>query len=75
MDLPGLRGIGESRTPEALREFVDDAARRVRETQQAILAGRVEARPADPDKCRWCDYRDACRVETLGAESVEGAAG
>jgi ATP-dependent helicase/DNAse subunit B len=28
-----------------------------------IRAGRVEPHPADPDSCRFCDYRDACRID------------
>jgi ATP-dependent helicase/DNAse subunit B len=32
-----------------------------------IRAGRVESTPADPDKCRYCEFRDVCRVETGGA--------
>ncbi|MGA2267420.1 MAG: PD-(D/E)XK nuclease family protein [Bryobacteraceae bacterium] len=39
-----------------------------------IRAGRVEAAPADPDKCGYCDYRDVCRVEAGRAEALaEGA--
>jgi ATP-dependent helicase/DNAse subunit B len=39
-----------------------------------IRAGRVDAAPANPDKCRYCDYRDVCRVEAGRAEALaEGA--
>jgi ATP-dependent helicase/DNAse subunit B len=35
-----------------------------------IRSGRVEVRPTDPDKCRFCDVSDVCRVETsASAES------
>jgi CRISPR/Cas system-associated exonuclease Cas4 (RecB family) len=73
--MEGLRGIGESRTREALRELMDDAERLARETQVGILSGRVEVKPADTDRCRWCDYRDVCRVDTLGVieEKAEAA--
>ena len=27
--------------------------------------GRVEIAPADPDKCRFCDAKDVCRVEVV----------
>ncbi len=60
--------------PEELRGRMDAAARRAAEAHEAILAGRVEAHPADPKKCDWCDYRDACRVETIAAEIGAGAA-
>jgi RecB family exonuclease len=39
-----------------------------------IRAGRVESTPAKPEKCRYCDFRDVCRVEAGEAEAlVEGA--
>ncbi|MGP8246826.1 MAG: PD-(D/E)XK nuclease family protein [Bryobacteraceae bacterium] len=38
-----------------------------------IRSGRVEPDPADPAKCRQCDYRDACRFRSRQA-AVEGAA-
>jgi len=41
---------------------------------EEIRAGRIDVVPADPDKCRFCDYRDVCRVETGGAAvEAEGA--
>jgi predicted RecB family nuclease len=39
-----------------------------------IRAGRVESMPANPDKCRYCEFRDVCRVEVGEAEALaEGA--
>jgi ATP-dependent helicase/DNAse subunit B len=35
-----------------------------------IRAGRVDVAPANPDKCRYCEFRDACRVEAGGAEAL-----
>ena len=72
--LPGLERIGQSRTREALRELMDEAARRATEVQEAIASGGIAVQPADPDKCRWCDFRHACRVETLAAEIAAVAA-
>jgi ATP-dependent helicase/DNAse subunit B len=40
---------------------------------EEIRSGRVAPSPADPVKCRRCDYRDACRFRTKQA-AVEGAA-
>jgi ATP-dependent helicase/DNAse subunit B len=73
VSIPGLERIGESRTPEALRELMDDASQRAVATHDAITSGRVTAQPADTNKCRWCDYRDACRIETIGVETAVGA--
>jgi ATP-dependent helicase/DNAse subunit B len=35
-----------------------------------IRAGRVDVAPANPDKCRYCDFRDVCRVEAGEAEAL-----
>jgi ATP-dependent helicase/DNAse subunit B len=40
---------------------------------QEIRAGRVAPRPADPDQCRRCDYRDVCRFQAAPAGLAEGA--
>jgi len=34
----------------------------------------VEPHPADPDKCRFCDYRDVCRFDAAATARAEGAA-
>ena len=73
VSVPGLQRVGESRTPEALRELMDDASRRAVAAHEAITSGRVSAQPADTTKCRWCDYRDACRIETISQETAVGA--
>ena len=41
---------------------------------EEIRGGRIEASPADRENCAFCDYRDACRVETAAAvAAVESA--
>ena len=35
-----------------------------------IRAGRVDVAPVNPDKCRYCEFRDVCRVEAGGAEAL-----
>jgi len=35
-----------------------------------IRAGRVDVAPANPDKCRYCEFRDVCRVEAGEAEAL-----
>jgi ATP-dependent helicase/DNAse subunit B len=35
-----------------------------------IRAGRVDVAPANPDKCRYCDFRDVCRVAAGEAEAL-----
>ncbi|MGA2736520.1 MAG: PD-(D/E)XK nuclease family protein [Bryobacteraceae bacterium] len=39
-----------------------------------VRAGRVEPHPAEPDKCRLCDFRDVCRFEIAAPALAEGAA-
>jgi len=39
-----------------------------------IRSGRVEVRPTDADKCRFCDVRDVCRVETSALTQRRGDA-
>jgi ATP-dependent helicase/DNAse subunit B len=54
--------------------WLETAAERTRAAVAAIRAGNVEASPADPGKCRWCDCRDVCRVVAREARAVaEGA--
>ena len=49
---------------------------------EEIRSGRVEARPANAENCRFCDARDICRfevrqaaekVDTQAAQTAEGA--
>ncbi|MGA3016222.1 MAG: PD-(D/E)XK nuclease family protein [Bryobacteraceae bacterium] len=39
----------------------------------AIRSGRMEVAPKDRDKCRYCDFRDVCRVAGEEAAVAEGA--
>ena len=62
--VPGLQ-LGESRTPAALRELIIEAEQGAIQTWESIVSGNMEVRPADTNKCRYCDYRDICRVESI----------
>jgi RecB family exonuclease len=64
---------GVVRTPWARFEpsqSIETALRIVGE----IRAGRVEPHPADPAKCRFCDFRDVCRFAAAAPALAEGAA-
>jgi len=65
VNIPGLEGLGASATREALQELADNAEKAAIQVHEAITAGEISVRPADPLKCRWCDYCDVCRVESL----------
>jgi ATP-dependent helicase/DNAse subunit B len=62
--MAGLESLGTSSTREYLRTLIDDAEKAAIRVHEAITSGDIAVRPANPDKCRWCDYRDICRVES-----------
>jgi hypothetical protein len=57
--------LGESRTALVLRELTIEAERQAIETHESIVSGNKEVRPADAGKCRYCDYRNICRIESI----------
>lgn len=64
VSLPGLEALGTLSTREVLRGLMADAESAAVRVHEAISAGEISVRPADPLKCRWCDYADICRVES-----------
>ncbi len=62
-DVPGLN-LGEWRTADALRELIVEAEQQAIDTFNSIVSGNKEVNPADPSKCRYCDYRNICRIES-----------
>jgi len=75
LTMPGLEGVGTSCLPDTLRELMDSAARSASDAHHAITSGVIAVKPRDSKKCEWCDYRDACRVETIEREVRARAAG
>lgn len=54
--------------------FFERATEKTVSAVEEIRAGRVEVAPANLDKCRFCDFRDVCRVAAgEAAELAEGA--
>ncbi|MDX2180087.1 MAG: PD-(D/E)XK nuclease family protein [Bryobacteraceae bacterium] len=69
--LRGETKVVEASDPNTLME---EAERRAVEAVESIRAGRIAAQPSDTDICRWCDFRDACRIrETAAAAPAQGA--
>ncbi|MCU1335937.1 MAG: ATP-dependent nuclease subunit B-like protein [Bryobacterales bacterium] len=64
VSVAGLESLGTSSTREVLRGLMDDAERVAVRAHEAITSGDIAIRPADPQKCKWCDFRDICRVES-----------
>ena len=73
--IAGLEQVGEVCHPDRIKELMETAAQNAIGAREAILAGRVEAKPADLTKCSWCGYRDICRIETIAGEAAVEAGG
>ncbi len=43
--------------------WATEARARAIERLSGYLAGTVEARPENPQQCRWCDFNRTCRIE------------
>ena len=67
----GVEYAGWKEIPE---RWLERKKEQTLEVVAEILAGRVESAPAKPEKCRYCEFRDVCRVEVGEAEALaEGA--
>jgi ATP-dependent helicase/DNAse subunit B len=69
----GIEEIGwDAPFPEG---FFERAIEKTVSAVEEIRAGRVAVEPSNRDKCRYCDFRDVCRVAAAGeaAEVAEGA--
>jgi DNA-directed RNA polymerase subunit K/omega len=54
--------------------WLERARERTLQAVREIRAGRVEPSPDAADHCRYCEYRDICRVAARRArELAEGA--
>jgi ATP-dependent helicase/DNAse subunit B len=60
--------------PEGLRpmpeNWANDAKVRTIERLSGFLTGQIHAHPEEEDQCRWCDFRNACRVEQGGFVTI-----
>jgi ATP-dependent helicase/DNAse subunit B len=54
-------GLMDGQVPDA--DWLGKTEKRVLEIVDEIRGGRIEVLPSDPDKCRFCDFADACRVQ------------
>jgi RecB family exonuclease len=56
--------------------WMEDARDRSIERLASFLGGALHAEPSEQENCRWCDYKEACRVEQRGTlVMIEGAHG
>lgn len=67
----GLKGgIEEAQWPTG-EDWQPRAIARTESIVAEIRSGRIEIAPADPDKCRFCDAQDICRIETTAPVTIE----
>ncbi len=71
----GWQDLGESAGEDRLREIVNTALEGSRNVAVRIASGEIQPAPSDRKKCAWCEFRDACRVETQPAPLVRIAGG
>jgi RecB family exonuclease len=70
----GMEYVGLKRSVEVVgwsaplpEAFLTDAIAKTLRVVEEIRSGRIEAEPANPDRCRYCDFRDVCRIEVRRA--------
>jgi ATP-dependent helicase/DNAse subunit B len=56
--------LNSSPLPE---DWLERTAQRTLQAAAEIRSGRIEPHPADAGNCRFCDFRDVCRVEVVAA--------
>jgi ATP-dependent helicase/DNAse subunit B len=53
-------------------DWIDIARDRTIAQLRNFLAGHVHPEPVDPEDCKWCDFRNACRIEQqVAPEEIE----
>jgi ATP-dependent helicase/DNAse subunit B len=60
---------------EALTDLITMAAGQIEQVLANVNSGNIAVRPVDEALCRYCDYRDACRIRARAEEEEEMAAG
>ena len=71
--LDQLSRLGTAVTPTMLAEQIQTATEKTFWVREQIAKGRIAPEPSDRSKCKWCDFRDICRVGSaqaaLGADA------
>jgi predicted RecB family nuclease len=60
-----LRGQAQPKgwdDPSDIQALIAQARSSAEQAHREILAGVIAPHPADSDMCRYCDFRDACRI-------------
>jgi ATP-dependent helicase/DNAse subunit B len=51
-------------------DWTSNARRATLVAVEEIRSGRIVPNPSDIDRCRWCDFADACRFDAEAAQSL-----
>jgi ATP-dependent helicase/nuclease subunit B len=70
----GLKAGVEYVQWEAAEGWRERATEKTLRVVGEMRGGRIAVAPSDPDKCRFCDAKDVCRVEVGAAAALEAGA-
>ena len=59
--------------PESLREMMQRAESLTQQVMARVRDGEIDVRPADREKCQYCDFESACRIRTQQTQLVQVA--
>jgi ATP-dependent helicase/DNAse subunit B len=66
----GWSAAGELKSEPMPEDWFERTRELARRAVEEIRAGRIEAKPADRDLCRFCNCRDVCRIDVPVAAVV-----
>jgi ATP-dependent helicase/DNAse subunit B len=72
VEYAGWTEAGEMESQPMPEDWFTRTRGRAQRAMEEIRGGRIEVKPADRDACRFCQFRDVCRIETPAA-AVAGA--
>ncbi|HYI96209.1 MAG TPA: PD-(D/E)XK nuclease family protein [Bryobacteraceae bacterium] len=70
---PHYPEIRQSCDPETLTSVMNQSRENALDAIAGMRDGRIEPKPADETRCKFCDIADACRYEVAAMEQAEKA--
>jgi ATP-dependent helicase/DNAse subunit B len=61
--------------PEEVASMMEGTRASAEAAAFRIFQGSIEVAPQNQDACQWCEFGDACRVQTIEAAEIAEAAG
>ncbi len=71
----GWQDTGEPVDSVRLNEIIERAVEITLRVTAEAVSGRIAPQPASRAKCRWCDYRDICRIDAEPVKQIVAAGG